>query len=124
MASVTRSVVAFVLVALQLMLTGWAPCARTPRDGVAAVPAVATEALPSAHAHHSAPAAPASHDGPGQTHNEGTACPMMGACGPTGIHQPVVVQAGPGPGHLAVRMPSIAAPELMPLSPEPPPPRG
>lgn len=124
MASVTRSVIALMLVALQLVLAGWGPCASAPQDGAGSVVTLAAEALASEHAHHAPPVAPASDGGSSETGHGTEPCPMMGTCGPTGIHQPAVVRLDAGGAHPPVRMPDAAAPEFTPLSPEPPPPRG
>lgn len=119
-----RPIAAFVLIALQLLLSGWEPClafAGTGSDAVAAQ--IATDAS-RAHEHHRNVPAPASEEESSRTEHDGAPCAMMGPCGAVGVHQTIAVYSDPGPGHPMRSAVHVAAPKSAPLSPEPPPPRG
>lgn len=124
MPPITRSLVALVLVALQLALAAWGPCPSSMTDGNPAAVAASSTADDATHAHHRAGPPPAPDEGADPAPHESSSCLMMGACGPAGIHEAAVVRADRAPDHLAAISADAAAPAFMPLSPEPPPPRG
>ena len=123
MISFLRPVTAFALVALQLVLPGWGPCLAAVTPPVEAAAAAPAENATTHGRHHGA-SAPVSDEAPSRTQHDGSPCPMMGACGQTGIHQGIVADAGSRPDHLMVRTLDAVAPDFLVPSPEPPPPRG